>query len=141
MDAMREAVLSIRRLLQGEELEFGARRTRIRNLSETPVPVFMTAAGPRMVELAGEVADGVLLMVGIHPKAMAAARVLLERGAARAGRDLSDFPVACITSMAVSARTRERREIGRSVGWGRTCLGWPIRAMQTSTGCGKREST
>ena len=109
VDAMREAILSIRRLLQGEELEFGARRTRIRNLSETPVPVFMTAAGPRMVELAGEVADGVLLMVGIHPKAVAAARELLERGAARAGRDLSDFPVACITSMAVSEDPREAR--------------------------------
>lgn len=129
VDAMREAVLGIRRLLQGEELEFGERRTRIRNLSETPVPVFMTAAGPRMVELAGEVADGVLLMVGIHPKAVAAARGLLERGAARAGRDLAEFPVVYITSMAVSEDPREARSwpqrwLGPDLPW----LAYPSRA-------------
>ena len=117
VNAMREAMLSIRRLLRGEELEFGPNVTRIRNLSDTPVPVFMTAAGPRMVELAGEVADGVLLMVGLHPKAVAAARECLERGAARAGRDLSDFPVGYITSMAVSDNPREAR------GWPKRWLG------------------
>ena len=129
VDAMREAVLGIRRLLQGEELEFGERRTRVRNLSETPVPVFMTAAGPRMVELAGEVADGVLLMVGIHPKAVEAARGLLERGAARAGRDLTGFPVVYITSMAVSEDPREARSwpqrwLGPDLPW----LAYPSRA-------------
>ena len=129
VDAMREAVLGIRRLLQGEELEFGESRTRIRNLSETAVPVFMTAAGPRMVELAGEVADGVLLMVGIHPKAVAAARTLLERGAARVGRDLAGFPVVYITSMAVSEDPREARSwpqrwLGPELPW----LAYPSRA-------------
>ncbi len=127
--AMREAMLSIRRLLRGEELEFGPNVTRIRNLSDTPVPVFMTAAGPRMVELAGEVADGVLLMVGLHPKAVAAARECLERGAARAGRDLSDFPVVYITSMAVSDDPRESRGWPqRWLGPGLPWLAYPSRA-------------
>ena len=129
VDAMRVAMLSIRRLLRGEELEFGPNVTRIRNLSDTPVPVFMTAAGPRMVELAGEVADGVLLMVGLHPKAVAAARECLERGAARAGRDLSDFPVDYITSMAVSddpgeTRGWPQRWLGPGLPW----LAYPSRA-------------
>ena len=129
VDAMREAMLSIRRLLRGEELEFGPNVTRIRNLSDTPVPVFMTAAGPRMVELAGEVADGVLLMVGLHPKAVAAARECLERGAARAGRDLSDFPVGYITSMAVSDDPREARGWPqRWLGPGLPWLAYPSRA-------------
>ena len=129
VDAMRVAMLSIRRLLRGEELEFGPNVTRIRNLSDTPVPVFMTAAGPRMVELAGEVADGVLLMVGLHPKAVAAARKCLERGAARAGRDLSDFPVGYITSMAVSDEPREARGWPqRWLGPGLPWLAYPSRA-------------
>ena len=66
--AMREAVFTIRRLLRGEQVEFNGVATRLRNLSAWPTPVFMTAAGPRMVELAGEVADGALLLVGLHPK-------------------------------------------------------------------------
>ena len=53
---MREAILTIRRLLRGERVTFNGVETRLRNESDAPTPVNMTAAGPRMVELAGEVA-------------------------------------------------------------------------------------
>src|SRR5262249_5022830 len=55
---MREAVRALRRLLAGEGVDFGASPTRLRNRSPTPTPVHLLAAGPRMIELAGEVADG-----------------------------------------------------------------------------------
>ena len=86
LETMRQAVLAIRRLLRGETVVFNGTETRLRNISETPTPIFMTAAGPRMVELAGEVADGALMLVGLHPDAIAAARRRLETGAERAGR-------------------------------------------------------
>ena len=100
--AMRQAVLTIRSLLKGEPVEFNGVATRLRNLSDPPTPVFMTAAGPRMVELAGEVADGALLLVGLHPKAVAAARQRLEAGAARSGRSLENFQTIFITPTTVS---------------------------------------
>ena len=100
--AMRRAVLTIRRLLRGEQVEFNGVETRLRNVSEPPTPVFMTAAGPRMVALAGEVADGALLLVGLHPRAVAAARGRLEAGAARAGRSLDGFQTIFITPTTVS---------------------------------------
>ena len=68
VDAMRRAILTIRALLRGERLQFNGVESRLRNVSDRPTPVFMTAAGPRMVELAGEVADGAMLLVGLHPK-------------------------------------------------------------------------
>ena len=102
VEAMRRAILTIRRLLRGERVEFNGVETRLRNLSERPTPVFMTAAGPRMVELAGEVADGALLLVGLHPKAVDAARRRLEIGAARAGRNLDGFHTIFITPTTVS---------------------------------------
>ena len=102
VDAMRRAILTIRGLLRGERLEFNGVHTRLRNLSERPTPIFMTAAGPRMVELAGEVADGALLLVGLHPKAVEAARRRLETGAARAGRSLDGFRTIFITPTTVS---------------------------------------
>ena len=43
--AMRRAVLTIRRLLRGERVEFNGVETRLRNVSDRPTPVFMTAAG------------------------------------------------------------------------------------------------
>ena len=100
--AMREAILTIRRLLRGEAVEFNGVTTRLRNLSDPPTPVFMTAAGPRMVELAGEVADGALLLVGLHPGAVEAARQRLEIGAARSGRSLEGFQTIFITPTTVS---------------------------------------
>ena len=100
--AMRQAVRTIRSLLQGEPVEFNGVSTRLRNLSDPPTPVFMTAAGPRMVELAGEVADGALLLVGLHPKAVDAARQRLEAGAARSGRSLENFQTIFITPTTVS---------------------------------------
>ncbi len=102
VEAMRRAVLTIRRLLRGERLEFNGVETRLRNLSDRPTPVFMTAAGPRMVELAGEVADGALLMVGLDPRAVKAARLRLEAGAARAGRSLDGFQMIFIAPTTVS---------------------------------------
>ena len=100
--AMRRAVVTMRRLLRGETVEFNGVETRLRNISEPPTPVFMTAAGPRMVELAGEVADGALLLVGLHPKAIDAAWRRLEIGAARAGRTLDGFQTIFITPTTVS---------------------------------------
>ncbi len=99
---MRQAVLTIRRLLRGETVEFNGVETRLRNVTDPPTPVFMTAAGPRMVELAGEVADGALLLVGLHPRAVAAARRRLGTGAARAGRSLDGFQTIFITPTTVS---------------------------------------
>jgi 5,10-methylenetetrahydromethanopterin reductase len=95
---MREAVLDLRRLLGGEAVAFGPTTTRLRNRGKTPPPVYMLAAGPRMIELAGEVADGAFLMVGLHPASVRAARRHLETGAARAGRSLANFPVVFVTT-------------------------------------------
>lgn len=109
VETMRHAVLTIRRLLQGETVTFNGTDTRLRNVSERPTPVYMTAAGPRMVELAGEVADGALLLVGLHPAAIAAARRRLDAGAARAGRNLSGFSTVFITPFALNEDGQDAR--------------------------------
>jgi 5,10-methylenetetrahydromethanopterin reductase len=96
---MREAVRELRRLLAGEAVEFGATSTRLRNRSARATPVYLLAAGPRMIELAGEVADGAFLMVGVHPKSVRAARHHLEAGARRAGRSLEEFPVTFVVTL------------------------------------------
>ena len=102
VDAMRQAILTIRGLLRGERLQFNGVESRLRNVSDRPTPVFMTAAGPRMVELAGEVADGAMLLVGLHPRAVEAARRRLEIGASRSGRSLDGFQTIFITPTTVS---------------------------------------
>lgn len=100
---MREAVRDVRRLLAGEAVGFGPTETRLRNRSAVPTPVFLLAAGPRMIELAGEVADGAFLMVGLDPAAIRAARRHLAEGARRAGRSLEGFPVVFVVTLGLGA--------------------------------------
>lgn len=111
---MREAVLDLRRLLAGEPVAFGPTEGRLRNTSRRPTPVYLLAAGPRMVELAGEVADGALLLVGLHRDSVAAARRHLEEGARRAGRSLAAFRTVFIVPIAIEDRLE-------------TAHGWPQR--------------
>jgi 5,10-methylenetetrahydromethanopterin reductase len=101
LETMRQAILAMRRLLRGETVVFNGSETKLRNISETPTPIFMTAAGPRMVELAGEVADGALMLVGLHPDSVAAAQRRLQVGAERGNRDLSGFQTIYITPTTV----------------------------------------
>jgi 5,10-methylenetetrahydromethanopterin reductase len=96
---MREAVRDVRRLLAGDAVGFGATETRLRNRSAAPTPVYLLAAGPRMIELAGEIADGAFLMVGVDAAAIRAARRHLEEGARRAGRSLDGFPVVFVVTL------------------------------------------
>ena len=69
-----------------------------------------------MVELAGEVADGAFLMVGLHPDAVAAARRHLEAGARRAGRSLDGFRTVFIVTIGIEDRCRGRRGAGPASG-------------------------
>jgi 5,10-methylenetetrahydromethanopterin reductase len=88
--------------------------------------VFLLASGPRMIELAGEVADGAMLFVGLHRDAVAAARRHLEIGARRAGRSLESFPVIFIVTLGLAATLAEGAEWVRS--WfepGRPLLAYP----------------
>ena len=72
-----------------------------------PPPIFSAGFGPKMTEIAGEVADGFL----VHP--VNSRRSLLEltmpaiaRGAERAGRTADDVEVVCVT-IVVTGRTEE----------------------------------
>lgn len=107
--AMREAVLALRRLLAGETAVLDGSASRLRNTSPRPTPVYMLAAGPRMVELAGEVADGALLLVGLDARAVAAARRHLEEGARRAGRSLAGFRTIFIVPVTVESSLEAAR--------------------------------
>lgn len=123
---MREAIVALRRLLASEPADFEGRPCRLLNTSTPPTPVYLLAAGPRMVELAGEVADGAVLMVGIHPESIRAAREHLEIGARRSGRSLAGFRVIFIVTMGLADRVEEaRRWPQRWVAPGQSFLTYP----------------
>jgi len=107
LQQMREAVRIIRAVLAGERVNFEGAFYRVRNFRMTspppspPVPIYLAALGREMTELAGEIADGVLLN-WIALEAVPAAIGHIEAGARRAGRPLADFEIAAYIRTAVT---------------------------------------
>ncbi|MBM9468688.1 LLM class flavin-dependent oxidoreductase [Nakamurella leprariae] len=52
----------------------------------TEIPVWISASGPKTLELAGRVADGVVLLAGLHPDGLRYALEHIDRGVQQAGR-------------------------------------------------------
>lgn len=116
----RECVDLVRRFLAGERVTTDAGRWRYRRAQLTArpagkIPVYLAALNDRMLELAGEIADGVVLnFVTMADVAHAKRRV--AAGAARVGRDLADFELmvffrATVTDDYESVRERYQREL------------------------------
>ncbi|MEE8518337.1 MAG: LLM class flavin-dependent oxidoreductase [Dehalococcoidia bacterium] len=90
----REAVVSIRRLLHGEEVTFGtAPPLTLGNIADPPPPVVVTASGPKTIQTGAEVADELLLFVGVDASILEAAMDHVATGAERAGRTVADVPI------------------------------------------------
>jgi len=66
------------------------------------VPVYLSAGGPRSLELAGEIADGVIMHLGIQPEILRDAVARVHAGALRAGRDPAAVKLWAQASVRVS---------------------------------------
>jgi probable F420-dependent oxidoreductase len=118
---IRETVAVLRQMLAGERVTFDGKTIRTRNfrlvsLPPKPVPIYLAALMPPMLELAGEIADGIIL--NFMP-AEAVPRMLehVRRGAARAGRDASTLEVVSrfqtiVTDNVPAARAAIRHMMG-----------------------------
>jgi 5,10-methylenetetrahydromethanopterin reductase len=98
--AMREYIEVTRRLIAMENVTFHGTYVDVEDIqidivhgdrSPRDVPIYLGATGMRMMELAGEVADGALLNYLVGPRYNQAALERLAIGTARAGRVVDDI--------------------------------------------------
>jgi 5,10-methylenetetrahydromethanopterin reductase len=93
-------VLALRGLLDGEEVGYRGKRLRL-SWNAPRVPIYVAASGPRMLRLAGRIADGVLFQVGALPEAVRYAIDQIATGAAEAGRDVSELELCMRLALVV----------------------------------------
>jgi 5,10-methylenetetrahydromethanopterin reductase len=89
---LEEAITGIRALWRGAEVDlqghhFTLRGAHLRFPARAGIPVYISASGPKTLELAGRVADGVILLVGLFPEAIAWAIDRIDAGVTAAGED------------------------------------------------------
>jgi 5,10-methylenetetrahydromethanopterin reductase len=98
--AMRETVEVLRRLLNMERVTFHGSFVNVDGIEldvvhgrrePRSVPILIVATGDQMMELTGEIADGVVLNYCVAPAYNEKALDLLARGARKAGRSLEDI--------------------------------------------------
>jgi 5,10-methylenetetrahydromethanopterin reductase len=100
LSAMRETVYVLRRLLNMERVTFKGEFHYVEDImldvvhgrkEPRNVPIYIGATGMNMMELAGEIADGVCLNYLVHPNYNSQAMDALQRGAKKAGRTIDDI--------------------------------------------------
>jgi 5,10-methylenetetrahydromethanopterin reductase len=99
LTAMRETVEILRRLLNMERVTFHGEFIHVDEIEldvvhgrrePRHVPIMIGATGDKMMELTGEISDGVVLNYCVPPQYNDRALELLARGAQKAGRTLDD---------------------------------------------------
>jgi len=100
LKAMRETVEVLRRLLNMERVTFHGEFHQVEGIEldvvhgrrePRHVPIYIGATGPKMMELTGEIADGVVLNYCVPPEYNDQALEKLEVGIKRAGRTLDSL--------------------------------------------------
>jgi len=110
LTAMRETVTVLRRLLNMERVTFHGEFVHVEGIEldvvhgrrePRNVPILIGATGDQMMEMTGEIADGVVLNYCVPPEYNDRALELLERGARKAGRSLDavDRPQLVVCSV------------------------------------------
>ena len=89
---LEDAIVTLGRLTSGEQVKREARTWQVHR-TDRRVPIYLAAEGPRTLELAGRVADGVIVGLGLTPAVIDLSLAAIERGARAAGRRLADLDV------------------------------------------------
>ena len=122
LKAMRETVEVVRRLLAGETVTFDGEFVHVDDVRldyvhdearPKRIPILIGATYMKMMEVAGEIADGVLLNYLVRPSYNDEALEHLEQGAKKAGRSVDEVERPQLIVSSVSEDQR-RRCAGRS---------------------------
>jgi len=105
LTAIQEAIDIFRRIVSGESVVYKGEVFKIAGASflfkpKGRIPVYVGAQGPKMLELAGKIGDGVLINA-CHPKDVEYAVNCVKEGIRQAHKKLDEVDVAAYTSFSV----------------------------------------
>lgn len=78
------------------------------------IPIYVAASAPKILELAGRVADGVIVLVGTAPHFIQAAIETIRRGAEQARRNPNDVRIVLWTPTAILEDSRQAKDLVRA---------------------------
>jgi 5,10-methylenetetrahydromethanopterin reductase len=97
LTAVKESVSALRELLAKKRVAGHGMAGAQLAFKAGDIPIYIGAQGPKMLEMAGMIADGVLVNAS-HPDDFKYAVPLVKKGAKKAGRDPEDVEICAYTS-------------------------------------------
>jgi 5,10-methylenetetrahydromethanopterin reductase len=94
MATLTETVALCRKLLRGEAVSCGEGTMAQLPRIAPPVPIYVAATGRKMLELAGRIADGVILMNGVAPELICEAVRIVREGTRATEREQESVRIA-----------------------------------------------
>ncbi|MBI4282974.1 MAG: LLM class flavin-dependent oxidoreductase [Chloroflexi bacterium] len=88
IEEVRDTILFFKNFVSGKPAEWKGATMKSGWIKNQNIPVYLAAEGPKMLEMAGELADGVITL-GFHPELIKWKMELVAKGAQKAGRDPS----------------------------------------------------
>lgn len=118
LQTMREYVEVLRRLLRGDTIHYDGKMlhlngTKMGFVPAQSIPMYITAVRSRMLQLGGEIGEGVLLSAGCAPGYIEKCLGDIESGAEKAGKNLTDIDVAGFVTASVADDPREAIEANK----------------------------
>ncbi|HXV83119.1 MAG TPA: LLM class flavin-dependent oxidoreductase [Candidatus Binatia bacterium] len=115
---MREYVEILRGFLSGETVSFHGEMFQVNGakmgfVPSRAIPMYLTAVRPKMLQLGGEIGDGVLLSAGCAPGYIEKCVGEIATGAAKAGKTIDQVDVAGFVTASVSDDPREAIEANK----------------------------
>jgi probable F420-dependent oxidoreductase len=107
-DRLQESVQLFRKLTAGEKIDYEGRPTQLTWASGSP-PVWIAGYGPKVLHLAGRIADGIILQFA-DPDLIAWCLDFVKQGAKAAGRDASKIEVMSAAPVWVSKDLKTARD-------------------------------
>ena len=98
---LREQLSAIRGLCEGEEIEFHGRTIRMRPFTGR-IPIYISASQPKMLQLAGAVADGVIVLGAADRSLTEWQLKYIDAGLEESGRDRQDITIDLWLGIAVA---------------------------------------
>jgi 5,10-methylenetetrahydromethanopterin reductase len=115
VETMRAMIQTVRSFSGGEWVDYGHRKIRMKSAEgrSRAVPIYMAATGPKMLQVAGELADGVILLTGVASENIDYALNNVRTGAERAGRSLKDLELVLGAHCYIGADWQEAKKLAR----------------------------
>ncbi len=110
---LRSFLTDVRALLHGDAIDCADQRVEILR-ARPQLPIFVAASQPRMLRLASEIADGIIILGFAHPEVIEWQLRHIEEGLAQAGRSWDDLVIDYWATISIRDQTAQAIDDVRS---------------------------